>query len=482
MALGDLTSSIPTGSGGSRGGISPTCRRTPPSVATPRLTRRRLLQVGGLGLAGLGLPKLLQAQHVRTADDPPPRADACIILYLNGGPSHLDMWDMKPHAPDGIRGEFAPIDSSLPGVQVCEHLPRMALHMHRGTLVRSMHHSVNNSHAAAVYVALTGHDRGEQGGGTKPSDNPSLGSVMQLLRPPTAAVVPHVTLPYITKEGAGGPPQPGFFGGFLGAAYDPLFVLRDPNAADFGVPELTLLADVSAQRLAYRRELFSGLDAELARGDGATGVDAMDSFQQRALGLLTSVECQRAFRISDEPPTTRERYGRNIYGQSVLLARRLIEAGTRLVTVSWAPDANATWDTHGNNFRGLRQTLLPQLDAAYSSLIDDLEERGMLDRTLVAVMGDFGRTPKINANNAGRDHWNFCYSLMLVGGGIRAGQVIGASDKIGAFPAAQPLTPGDIVATMYHLLGVRPERELYDALGRPHRLTPQGDVVRSLLT
>lgn len=433
-------------------------------------------------MAGLTLPRLLRAQHQRTAADPQPRADACIILFLNGGPSHLDMWDMKPQAPDGIRGEFSPIDSTLPGAAVCEHLPRLARHMHRATLVRSMHHSVNNSHAAAVYVALTGHDRGEQGGGTKPTDNPSPGSVLQLLRPPTAPVVPHVTLPFVTKEGAGGPPQPGFFGGYIGAAYDPLFVLRDPNAADFGVPELTLLADVTAERLGRRRSLFSGLDAELERGDGRATVDAMDSFQQRALGLLTSVECQRAFCISDEPAETRERYGRNIYGQSVLLARRLVEAGTRLVTVSWAPDANATWDTHGGNFRGLRNTLLPQFDAACSSLLEDLAERGRLDRTLVAVMGDFGRTPKINANGAGRDHWNFCYSLMLAGGGIRAGQVIGASDKIGAFPAAEPLSPGDIVATMYHLLGVRPDRELYDALGRPHRLVPQGDVVASLLS
>lgn len=467
---------------GAHGGISPACRHALQAAgAAAVMSRRHLLQIGGLGLAGLTLPRLLSAQHQRTAADPEPRADACILLFLNGGPSHLDMWDMKPSAPDGIRGEFSPIDSSLPGVQVCEHLPRLATQMHRATLVRSMHHSVNNSHAAAVYVALTGHDRGELGGGTQPSDNPSLGSVMQLLRPPTAAVVPHVTLPYITKEGAGGPPQPGFFGGYLGAAYDPLFVLRDPNAADFGVPELTLLADVSAERLAYRRTLFSGLDAELERGDGRATVDAMDAFQQRALGLLTSVECQRAFRISDEDAATRDRYGRNIYGQSVLLARRLVEAGTRLVTVSWAPDANATWDTHGNNFRGLRNTLLPQLDAACSSLMEDLTQRGMLDRTLVAVMGDFGRTPKINGNAAGRDHWNFCYSLMLAGGGVRAGQVIGASDKIGAFPAAEPLTPGDIVATMYHLLGVRADRELYDALGRPHRLVPQGDVVPALI-
>lgn len=448
-------------------------------VDTPRLSRRHLLQAGGLGLMGLTLPRVLRA----AADEqsPVPQADHCIVLFLNGGPSHLDMWDLKPEAPDGIRGEFNPIDSSLPGYRVSEHLPRLARQMHRATIVRSMHHSVNNAHAAAVYCALTGHDRGELGGGTQPTDYPSPGSVTSMLRPPERIVVPQVCLPYITKEGAGGPPQPGFFGGFLGASRDPLFVLRDPNAPDFGVPELTLTADVSLERLASRRQLFSEVDARLASYAGQAQYDGLDQFQRQALELLTSEASQVAFRLSEEPDAARDAYGRNIYGQSVLLARRLIEAGTRFVTVSWAPDANATWDTHGGNFKKLKGTLLPQLDAAASSLIGDLAERGMLERTIVAIFGDFGRTPRINNADAGRDHWNFCYSLMLVGGGFKQGLVYGASDKIGAFPTQSPLTPGDIVATIYRALGIDPTREIYDPLRRPHRLVPVGDVVPDLL-
>jgi len=267
----------------------------------------------------------------------------------------------------------------------------------------------------------------------------------------------------------------------LGRAYDPLFVLKDPNAQDFAVPELTLLADVSLERLSARRALFQAIDERYQRGPGRSAYDGMDGFRRRALSLLTSADTQGAFRISDEPDAIREAYGRNIYGQSVLLARRLIEAGTRMVTISWAPDANATWDTHGSNFKKLKNTLLPQFDAACSSLVQDLADRGRLDRTLVAVLGDFGRSPKINAADGGRDHWNYCYSLTLIGGGVRGGFVFGASDKIGAFPARDPLVPGDIVSTIYHLLGIRNDRELRDQLDRPHRLVPAGNVVPSLL-
>jgi len=453
---------------------------SPPAA---RLSRRRLLQVGGLGLMGISLPRLLEARAAASVDSLSPRADACVLIFLNGGPSHLDMWDMKPDAPDGIRGEFNPIATSLPGYQMGEMLPRLARHMHRATVVRSMHHTVNNAHALAVYTSLTGHDRGDGNVaiGSAPTDTPSIGSVFSLLRPPEQSIVPNVCLPYMTQEGAGGPPQPGFFGGYLGHAHDPLFVLKDPNAADFAVPELTLSTDISFDRLAARRELFARMGGEFALGPGPSPLDEMDGFQGAALDLLTSETTQRAFRIGEERDPVRDNYGRNIYGQSVLLARRLIEAGTRMVTISWAPDANATWDTHGGNFRKLRETLLPQFDAACSSLVEDLDARGMLDRTLIAVMGDFGRTPKINANDGGRDHWNYCYSLMLIGGGAKQGLIYGASDKIGAFPADKPLLPGDVTSTIYHLLGVRPDREMRDRLDRPHRLVPAGDVVTDLI-
>lgn len=437
------------------------------------IDRRSALQIGSLGVAGLALPDLLNADAVRSLA---PRADACIILMLNGGPSHLDMWDMKPEAPENVRGEFQPIESSVPGLQVCELLPRLARQMHQATLIRSLHHSVNNAHAAAVYCALTGHDRGEIGGGARPGDNPAPGSVMAHLRPPEAPVVPFVHLPFITKEGAGGPPQPGFFGGLLGRRFDPLFVLRDPNAADFDIPELTVGADLAGRRLNDRASLLQHLDQALRNPSAGS----MSTFQERAFSLLTSPDTQRAFRLDLETPETRERYGRNTYGQSVLLSRRLIEAGTRLVTVSWAPDANATWDTHGNNFAKLRDELLPQFDSACASLIEDLAERGRLDRTLVAVLGDFGRSPKVNAQ-AGRDHWNWCYSLMMVGGGFAKGLVYGASDAVGAYPARNAMTPGDLICTMYHALGIPHDTEIHDALKRPHRLVPTGEVVPDLL-
>jgi hypothetical protein len=448
-------------------------RLLPESPAYRSPSRRQVLEVGSAALLGLGLPRLLWADRRRAGQEAD--ADACIVIFLNGGPSHLDMWDLKPEAPAEIRGEFKPIATSLPGVQFGEHLPRLARLMHRCCLLRSVHHSVNNSHAAAVYTGLTGHDRGEIGGGTRPTDNPAIGSVVGLLRPPVRPVIPYVSMPYITQEGAGGPPQPGFFGGLLGRTRDPLFVLRDPSRADFAMPELGPGPEMNPARLDARRGLLERSATRVA-GDARE----MIGFQGRAFELLASPATQNAFRIDREPLGVRESYGRNIYGQSVLLARRLIEAGTRVACISWAPDANATWDTHGNNFRSLKNILLPQLDAAVSSLLLDLEARGLLARTLVAVMGEFGRTPKVN-QAAGRDHWNFCYSLLLAGGGIRPGFVYGASDRIGGRPSRNPVTPGDVVTTIYHALGIDAGRELHDRLDRPFALVPRGSVIREIL-
>jgi hypothetical protein len=435
----------------------------------PRISRRQLLQVGGAACVGLSLPQLLQAKLNHAA------ADSLIIIFLNGGPSHLDMWDMKPNAPAEVRGEFKPIPSTLPGVPLSEHLPRMARHMHRCALVRSVHHSVNNAHAAGVYTALTGHDRGDVGIaiGSGRNDHPSLGSVMSQFRPPAGNIVPYVSMPYITQEGRGGPPQPGFFGGLLGRSLDPLFMLRDPNAPQFALPELSLAPDMNPARLDERRRLVDQLGEQISRTD-------MTGFQAKAFDLLTSSATQQAFRIDREPARVRESYGRNIYGQSVLLARRLIEAGTRVACISWAPDANATWDTHGQNFAKLKNELLPQLDRAVGSLLQDLHDRSLLGRTVVAVMGEFGRTPKVNPG-AGRDHWNFCYTLMLAGGGIKPGYVHGASDKIGGRPSSQPVTPADVIATIYQCLGLTKDHELRDRLNRPIPLVPWGNPIHELL-
>lgn len=446
-----------------------------------RCTRRQMLRVTS-GLAGLTLAQLLGGRRLAAAAGLAPQADACIVIHLNGGPSHLDMWDMKPAAPAGIRGEFRPIDSSLAGTQVCEHLPLLARQMHRTTLVRSMHHSVNNSHAEAVYTSLTGHDRGDgtRITGSSPQDHPSPGAALAFFRPAAADRVPHVVLPYMTKEGRTGPPQPGFFGGLLGHGCDPLFILQNPDEPDFRVPELTLSSDVSQLRLSDRRRLLENVDRWFAGPLGEQSLGAMDEFQRSALNLLASSAARQALAIDQEPPATRAAYGRNIYGQSVLLARRMIEAGTRAVTVSWAPDANATWDTHGGNFVKLRDTLLPQFDHACSALLDDLHERGLLERTIVAVLGDFGRSPKINAA-AGRDHWNYCYSVLMAGGGFKRGYVHGASDRSGAFPARDALTPAELLATLYQQLGIPPDTLLHDQLGRPHRLVPTGNAQPALI-
>ncbi len=443
-----------------------------PCSGPVRLSRREVLQAGVLGLT---LPRLLQAAE--SPSGPVPRADHCILLFLNGGPSHLDMWDLKPDAPAEIRGEFKPIATTVPGVQLSELLPRLAGNMHRCTLIRSAHHSVNNAHAAAVYCALTGHDRGEIGGGARPDDHPAVGSVVGMRRPPGAAIPPYVSMPYVTKEGAGGPPQPGFFGGLIGRVHDPLFVLRDPNARDFALPELGLPADVNAERVGERRRLLDAI-ADGAHGDAAAR--ELSGFQARAFDLLDAPAAREAFRLEREPDRVRESYGRNIYGQSTLLARRLIEAGTRVACVSWAPDANATWDTHGGNFPKLRNELLPQFDAAISSLLTDLSDRGMLERTLVVAMGEFGRSPKVNGNG-GRDHWNFCYGLLMAGGGLKGGYVHGASDRIGALPSRQPVTPADVIATVYAILGVPPDLEMQDRLSRPFVLAPWGSPIAELL-
>ena len=447
----------------------------------PRYHRREILRAGAASAFGLTLPQWLskRASHATALESIAPRADRCLVLFLNGGPSHLDMWDMKPQGPVDIRGEFNPIASTLVGEPVCEHLPRLAKNMHHVTLIRSMNHSVNNSHAAAVYAALTGHDRGEMGGGAKPTDHPSPGSVLAKLRPSGGKSLPYIALPYKTKEGAGGPLQPGFLAGFMGPAYDPFWVLNDPNAPEFKVQNLSLPTDIPPDRLRERSQLLSGLGRSMqAQPEASLG--AMDSFQHQAFELLTSKSAQEAFQLEREDSATRDRYGRNIYGQSTLLGRRLLEAGTRFVTLSWAPDANATWDTHGNNFNALKNTLLPQFDAAFSSLLEDLVERGMLERTLVAVLGDFGRTPKIN-NNAGRDHWNACYSILLAGGGIQAGTIYGASDRTGGLPIESPVTPGDVIATVYRLLGVDSTYQLYDALGRPHEVVPKGRILTEII-
>jgi hypothetical protein len=474
-----------------------------PTVLCDRISRREWLQVGGLGILGLSLPNLLRAEDTQRRPRTRPssgqsktsgRAKSCILLYLAGGPSQPDMWDMKPEAPVEIRGEFKAVATTVPGIQMCEHLPRLARQAHHVTLIRSAHHKVGHAHCAASYFVLTGEDRGDsiEAFGARPIDYPGIGAVLARLRPPERPIVPFVSAPYIMTEGIGGPPSPGIYGGWMGHAYDPFEINRhrspkeDPNSPDFGFPDLTLRADVDPRRLEGRRGLLGKINSRCDALQRSGVARAMDAYQQRAFTLLTSDVTRRAFDLNSEPGRLRERYGRNIYGQTCLLARRLVEAGTRMVVVRWAPDCNATWDTHGTianqppAFDVLKGTLLPQLDAGLGTLLGDLHERGLLQETLVVAMGEFGRSPKVNPW-AGRDHWPRCYSVLLAGGGVRGGHVHGKSGKIGADPSEDPVTPHDVVATLYSLLGIPPETELPDHLGRPVRLGGPGQVIRGAM-
>jgi hypothetical protein len=346
--------------------------------------------------------------------------------------------------------------------------------------VHSVHHD-QVAHAPAVYTALTGVRSNIRAGimGAKPTDHPAIGSVIGSFRPPHSQIMPYVMMPYLTQEGAGGPPQPGFLGGWLGRTHDPFLVLHGARDSDrLSMPALTPGSDMPPERLQDRGRLLANL-SQASISVRASQAQEMEKLQARACDLLTSSAAQRAFQLDQESTKLRDAYGRNIYGQSLLLARRLVEAGIRLTCISWAPNANATWDTHGANFTKLKNDLLPPFDIGISSLLSDLSDRSLLERTLVVVMGEIGRTPRINGG-AGRDHWEFCYTVLFAGGGIKGGFVYGASDKRGAYPSNCPVTASDIVATIYHGLGISADQEIHDRQNRPVAVVPEGSPVRDL--
>jgi hypothetical protein len=467
-------------------------------------TRREMLRLGSLGALGLTLPEMWAAP----APANPPRgagpAKACILFFLEGGPAHQDLWDMKPDAPAEVRGEFKPIASSVPGVFVCEHLPLLARQMHHVALVRSVHHTVVD-HNAGAYYALTG--RSPVVGGRlivrdEPDNFPPIGAVAGQFRPIDRPLPAFVHVPEIMSNN--GYDLPGQRAGFLGAAFDPL-VVGDPSAPNFTVAGLSPPRDVDRARLAARRELL----ARLNRADDggplpptSPAADRLRAYHEKAFALITSAESRRAFDLHRESARVRERYGlpdrtdrsreaRQFgglphLGQSMLLARRLVEAGVRLVTVCTGRRLDQAWDTHRQHFPLLKKSLLPYADRAFSALIEDLSDRGMLDETLVVAMGEFGRTPKLGqitssagADRGGRDHWPHCYSILLAGGGIRGGAVYGASDKHAAYPAQDPVAPEDVAATIYLALGIDPARRLADPLGRPQHVAV-GQPIRAL--
>lgn len=440
--------------------------RTDPACGGYRavpVTRRQVLRIGAVGGFGLTLPVLLRAE-ARSTGSRSTRARSVIFLHQFGGPSHHDTFDMKPDAPAEIRGEFGAIPSSLPGLIVSEHLPRLAKLAHVYSLVRSVHHTTS-AHNSAAYYSLTGHKPliDIVTANASATDFPSYGAIVDKLAPTISRVPTAVSLPTMIADGPFR--TPGEFAGFLGKQHDPLFITQDPNKQDFRVEQLSLPLDVPLGRISDRRALLSGLVAHARLAESTAAVGGMSAYQRKAIDLLTSPETARAFDIQEEDPKVRDRYGRTTYGQSVLMARRLVEAGVRFVTVYYSPGIGG-WDTHLNNFKTLRDSRLPITDQSLSALLEDLDVRGLLDETMVVWAGEFGRTPKIN-KDAGRDHWPQCYTILMAGGGLQRGFLHGASDSSGAYPRDQPCTPDDISATMFHCLGIDPTIELRDQLDRP---------------
>jgi hypothetical protein len=436
-------------------------------------TRRDWLRVGGLGALGLALPDLFRGRKAAAETGPPRpssfgRAKSCIVVFLFGAPAHQDVWDLKPEAPDDVRGEFQPIGSSVPGTFLGEHIPLTATRAHRYAIIRSVAHP-DNTHTVAMHYMLTGHRhiRPDTNPRNQPTDFPTFGAVMQQLRGKTGTLPPGISLNSPANQvSANNHIFPGFFAGFIGAAHDPLFISHDPAAADFD-PFPTIDAQAVA-RFQARRGLLDEVDAGRRELDAVAGVRSFGENYEKAFRLVTSPASRSAFDLAHEDDALRDRYGRNAFGQGLLLSRRLVEAGVPLVTVNWARD-DAFWDTHADNFKLLKSSLLPPFDQGFSALLDDLHGRGLLEETLVVCLGEFGRTPKINGN-AGRDHWAPCNSVVLGGGGVVGGQVLGASDRIAAYPTSRPVSPGDLAATIYHALGVDPQTVLRDALDRPHGL------------
>jgi hypothetical protein len=441
-----------------------------------RPSRRELLRVGGLGLLGLNLADWLRLEAAAA----PTKAGvkSCILLYYYGGPAHQDTWDMKPGAPAEVRGEFKPMPTNVPGLRISEHLSRCARVMDRLAVIRSMHHRMTNHNAAAV-EALCGRTplKGDlEFLAGDPTDFPCYGSAVAYLTPPRRPVPPYVALPHVMWNVV---KLAGQTAGFLGSAYDPLHVTRDPNGPNFRVGEMSLPDDLTVGELEHRKSILRLIDGQARGWEAQAGTGAMDAFYEKAFRLLRSPEASRAFDIAQEDPRTRDRYGRNKHGQSLLLARRLVEAGVRFVSVyDGSRNGIDNWDTHAKNFEGLKDTLLPPADRALAALVQDLGDRGLLDSTLVVWTGEFGRTPTIN-KAAGRDHWPFCYSVVLAGGGVRGGSTYGSSDKLAAYPDANPATPGDLAATIFWRLGLDPAQQIHDFNGRPSRLA-EGEPMRAL--
>lgn len=452
----------------------------------PRLcdgvSRREILRVGGLSALGLSWPQLLHGAQERRRDG---RARSCILLFLMGGPPQHSTWDPKPQAPAEVRGEFGAIETAVPGVQICELLPQLARRTDKLCLLRAVS-TGDNAHSSSGYYMLTGVPHQpmnvENANPGPPNDWPNLGSIVRRFRGdgrlPAAVRLPcHI----FNTDGS---VWPGQDAGFLGRSVDPWLFRCEPASPQFQIPEFTLAAGVSADRLDHRQQLLDRLDHSFAALDRRDTLDQYDRLTQQAFDLLRSQESRAAFDLTREPETTRDRYGRTQFGQSVLLARRLVEAGVSLVQVNWfrgpdEPSEAPCWDSHVGESERLKAVLAPPFDQAFSALLDDLHDRGLLDETLIVCLAEFGRTPRFNGR-AGRDHWGSVFSVALAGGGVQGGQVYGASDELGAQPKSGRVQPQDLTATILHCLGYAPQSEFHDPLGRPLPAS-RGEVIRPIL-
>ena len=476
-----------------------------PRLTCDGITRRELLQIGGAGMLGMSLPRLLAAESV--SPSLVAKAKSVIFVFLYGGPSQLETFDMKPDAPSTIRGPFRPIASRTPGLRICEHLPRLADRSNKYCAVRTVNHPQNDhngTHFIQTGRPLPPANRGADNVNATDHDGPAFGSVISYLDSQAAGGVPppipgYVYLPRLLGHFAGYDIN-GQYAGWLGKAYNPMATrIQKRDAADnpffrnctdeeldFRLNGLDLLPGITLDRLDQRRSLLSQLGDERRRFDQAAAVRNYDQLQQQVISMLSSPNIAEAFDIRREKSQLRDRYGRNLFGQSLLMGRRMIEAGTRFVTVAWdlavRGDVCGSWDMHSCLEKVMKDHLLPGLDQGLSALLDDLEDRGLLDETLVFVAGEMGRTPKFQNRGAqdGRDHWTYCFPCLFAGAGVRGGITYGQSDKDGAYPTSDPVSPADLAATIYETLGISPDLRIPDAQGRPVPLVEEGRALRPI--
>ena len=463
-----------------------------PAATCGGVTRRELLQLGAMSLFGASISTPALAENPSRLSA---KAKSVILIDLFGGPSHIDSFDPKPDAPQEIRGEFGVIPTSIPGLRICEHLPLLSKIMHQLCLIRTVTHGYNSHNPYAVMTGYTG-GQDQVDYYSKPTNHPSMGSVCQYFGIGTKRDLPgYVMLPAFPGYSQG-LRRAGPYGGYLGGQFDPMFSTCEPDwgkkidtegdaynhkLVPMGDPQLPKMpTDITLDALKGRQSLLQQFDGQLSKIEKNSATKVMNQKQQQAFDLLTANTAKKAFDLDQEPLALRDRYGRNLFGSSALLARRLVEAGVTFVTIHTEAKGNGHWDTHSNNFNMLKHWLLPYLDRSLSALVLDLADRGLLESTLIVVNGDMGRTPKINPA-AGRDHWPRCGFCLFAGGGTKAGSVHGSSDSMGAYPKDYPVAPGDLVATVYHLLGVDPEATVPDHTKRPIPISHGGKPIDRIL-